>query len=107
MINSTLSVAGSCWIYYERATNQVWLADDAGTGWLGPAPLGSGYVKFNNQCSLSAADASSSGSGTDLTINISLGLNHGFAGAKTNYMWVQDASGSSPGWRAKGTWTVP
>jgi len=107
MINSTLSVAGGCWMYYSRASNQVWLMNNAGTAWLGPVTLGPAGTLSNSQCTVNAGGSSSSGSGTNLTVNVVLSFTPAFGGAKTNYMVVYDAGGLSPGWQANGAWTVP
>jgi hypothetical protein len=45
-------------------------------------------------------------SGNNLTLNLALSFNAGFAGAKNIYMEVQNATLDS-GWAQRGAWTVP
>jgi hypothetical protein len=131
LVHSVLSGAGGCWIYYSRAANRFWLANDAGTAWLGPVTGGTGGSLSNSQvarngtsqdarptggtggslsnsqCTLSAAGSSGSGSGNTLTVTIALSITSRFCGAKTNYMCAEDPAGSLGGWVARGLWVVP
>src|SRR5437870_3644906 len=52
VIGSSLAGSGSCYLYYARASNAIYLANDAGTAWLPPAVLGSTTVVQNSQCSI-------------------------------------------------------
>ena len=105
IIGSSLSGSGSCYLYYARATNALYLANDAGTAWLAPVVLGSSGTVQNTQCSASAAGSSSAGSGNNLTLNLALTFKAVYAGSKNVYMEVYD--GQDSGWLLKGSWTVP
>lgn len=103
-INATLAVANACYLFYVRAPNALYLANNSGA-WQGPVTVGSANTLQNSQCSVNAAASSVTPSGNNLTVNLALTFTAGFAGAKNVYMEVQNASHDS-GWSAKGTWTV-
>ena len=104
IISSSTSGAASCYLYYVRASNTIYLANDAGTAWMtGLTPGQSGTVQ-NSQCSINAAGSSFSASGTSLTVNLALTFLPAYNGARNIYMLVYD--GQSSGWLQKGTFTV-
>jgi uncharacterized repeat protein (TIGR01451 family) len=100
------SPANSCLLYYVRATNEVFLFNDAGTAALAPATLGGAGTLSNSQCSIGVAAATVSTSGNNLTVNLPVTFTAAYAGAKSTYMYAAGASAAS-GWVAMGTWTVP
>src|ERR1019366_7617311 len=63
------NAAGSCFIEYSRPANTLYLLNDAGAAWSS-ATVGSGGALANSQCSVNAASASVSLSGTDLTLTL-------------------------------------
>lgn len=107
LVNETLKASSGCYLYYSRASNSLYLVNDAGTVWMGPVTLGASGTLSNSQCGADAGSSSFSASGNDLTVNIALSFQAGFAGSKTNYMLAADTEGLNSGWRARGTWTVP
>jgi hypothetical protein len=107
VISAGLSAVNSCYLYYARAANAVWLANDAGTQWLGPKTLGVAATLQNSQCVVNAGASSASGAGNTLTLNVALSFKPAFAGPKNNYVFVADNAGAMAGWLARGTWTVP
>jgi hypothetical protein len=104
ILNATLSGTGSCYLYYTRATNMIYVANDAGSAWLTPKTLGQTGTVQNSQCGVDAAASSSSGSGNNLTLTLALTFQSAFSGAKNIYMEVFD--GQDSGWQLKGTWTA-
>ena len=106
-INATLVAASACYLYYHRATNQIWLMNDAGSSWLGPITLGSAGSLSNSQCSVNAGGSSASASLNNLTLNLALTFQPAFAGAKRTYLFGYDLGGLSSGWQVRGVWTVP
>jgi len=104
-INATLTSAASCYIDYNRASNAIYLADNAGN-WQGPLTIGSHGTLSNSQCSLNAGTSSMSASGNTLTLNLVVTFEPAFAGAKNIYMAVLNPTLNS-GWSKKGAWTVP
>jgi hypothetical protein len=95
----------SCYLYYDRAGNTLWLASDDGRVWT-PGRLGSSYSLQNSLCevALSASVATGSGSGLDLTLVLS--FKSAFLGTKSVYALAEDGAGVNTGWRYQGTWTV-
>jgi hypothetical protein len=104
VVNATLSGNTACYVLYYQSSNNIFLANNTGSGWLGPVTLGQSGGLQNNQCTVSAAASSVSGSGTNLTLNLALTFQTAFAGNKNVYMDVYD--GQDSGWLQKGTWTV-
>jgi hypothetical protein len=96
--------SNSCLIYYVRATNLLYLYNDAGTGWLAPATPGAAGTLSNSQCSINMAAATVTTSGTNLTLNLPMTFTAEYAGAKTTYMYAGESSANS-GWQTMGSWT--
>jgi hypothetical protein len=99
------SAANACLVYYARATNLLFLLNDAGTVWSS-ATLGAAVTLSNSQCSVNVAAATAAQQGTLLTVNAPVTFTAGYAGLKGVYMYVAGSSGNS-GWQAMGSWTVP
>jgi hypothetical protein len=104
--NFSGSSANSCLLYYARAANQIFLLNDAGTVWSPPVAPGAAVTLANSQCSMNAAQASVTTSGTNLTLNLPMTFTAAYAGMKSTYMYALGSSANSA-WQAKGTWTVP
>jgi hypothetical protein len=106
LFNSTLTLAGGCYLNYTPSTNKILLRDDAGTGWLGPATLGSGAVLENSLCKVTPAASSAAAAGDNLTVTLALLFKAPFAGTKNIYMKAKDNGGLVLSWQSRGTWTV-
>ncbi|MEO7652932.1 MAG: SBBP repeat-containing protein, partial [Bryobacteraceae bacterium] len=106
-VQATLSLAGACYLHYDRAANAVQLSNDAGSGWVGTATLGSGGTLQNNQCVVDAGASTASASGTTLTLALALAFKPVFSGTRNVYMRGANASGITGSWAAKGTWNNP
>jgi hypothetical protein len=106
LINSELSGAGACFVYYNPQSNQISLANDAGTAFLTPdlTPGLTGTVS-NSQCALNAATSSATKSGNDGTIKVSLTFTPAFSGVKDVYGLAFGLSNQSSFWVQEGTWT--
>jgi hypothetical protein len=107
LVNSSLSSVHGCGVQFNRAANTFELMNDAGSGWLGPITLGTANSLSNSQCTVSANSASTSTSGSNLTVNIPLYFPSGFNGAQNTYGNVFDNAGPNSGWITTGSWTVP
>jgi len=107
IINSTLTSVGSCFVSYDPTTNTLQLADDAGTGWSSPLPVGGAGSITNSQCAVHAAGSSVSAGADTLTLMIPITFDSGFAGPKTIYGLALDAVGGSSNWQSLGSWDVP
>jgi hypothetical protein len=104
--NATQATANACYLHYDRATNVLQLSNDAGTGWVGSATLGSAGTLQNSQCTVDSGTSSASGTGNNLTLNLSLTFKQAFGGAKNVYMQVMDISNTVAPWQALGSWNV-
>jgi hypothetical protein len=106
LVHSSLSAASGCFLYYHRESNDVWLQNDSGSGWIGPSLLGSGAALQNSQCTVNAAGSSAFGSGSNLTLNLALGFTSPFSGDKNIYAITYDNESLTSNWQQAGTWTV-
>ncbi|PWU00642.1 MAG: hypothetical protein C5B51_24820 [Terriglobia bacterium] len=107
LLSNGLNGANACWAIYSKAANSLQLANDAGTGLLGPITIGSGSTLSNSQCTIYAATASVSSGGSTLTLNVPVSFTGTFAGTKSAFALVYDTGNLNSGWIATGTWTVP
>ena len=105
LVNSSLTTSAGCYVLYNRASNSVSLANNAGTTWLGPVTLGQSANLENSQCGVDAATSSATGSGNSLTVNLTLSFQSAFQGARYIYMSANDGVQDS-GWQQRGSWTV-
>ena len=105
VVNATLSVTNSCVASYSHVANALFLLNDAGDSYQGPIIPGTSGSLANSQCTLSAAGASISTSGTTLTVNIPLTFT-AFHGAKSTFGLVGDNSSVYSPWTTTGAWTI-
>ncbi len=106
LVHTQVAQAGACYVQYQQAQNTLWLRNDAGTGWLGPAAPGSSATLENSQCALAASSSAASAAGTTLTLDVTLSFKAGFGGAKNVYLYAIDSMGANSGWQLRGTWSV-
>ena len=104
--SSSLSEAGACSVRYLRADNTLWLRDDSGSAWLGPANPGGSVTLENGQCRLAVASSTVSGAGTTLTLTLAVSFKSIFGGPKNVYLYAVDVLGLNSGWQQRGSWTV-
>jgi hypothetical protein len=107
LFNTSVSGQNACYIRYNRAANLLYLADNAGSAWLGGLVPGTSGTAANSQCSIDASGSSASGSGNQLTLMVSVTFQTSFSGAKNDYLIANDQYGLNSGWQQMGTWTVP
>jgi len=105
LINSSTAVSGACSVTYNRANNTLALLTDAGAQPSGTIAPGSSSQQ-NSQCTLTGSASSVTVSGNVLTLNLAIGFQSGFAGAKNVYGSAQSAGGTGTGLQQLGTWTV-
>jgi hypothetical protein len=104
IVNSALSVVGSCFVAYDATANTLLLADDGGTGWSPPIPVGSTASISNSQCTVHGTGSLvSTGPGT-LTVAIPITTGPGFDGSTLVYGLSLDAAGGSSQWQSVGSW---
>jgi hypothetical protein len=99
------TAANSCLIFYERATQVVWLLNDAGTTWVAGAP-GVTSTLQNSQCAIALANNGVVLSGNTLTLSLAITFTASFSGVKNVYMYGAAGSAAS-GWQDRGDWTAP
>jgi len=104
MFNTHLNQTGACYFQYIQSQNKLWLRNDAGSAWLGPAYPGSGGTLSNGQCTIDSTVSAASGSGTNLVLDLAISFQPSFSGTKYIYMHAADTSGLSSGWQLRGTW---
>jgi 6-phosphogluconolactonase len=98
----------TCRVEYVRATNALYLKNDAGTVFLGPVTPGGVGTLSNSQCALNASESAVSGSGNILTLRLALSFTPAFAGTQGIFMYADDRNGqTTPGRLQRGTWIVP
>ncbi len=107
MFSATGSGVSSYYVYYVRASNQLYLLNDAGGALIGPATPGANTLLSNSQCTLNVVNSSVNSSGNNMIENLNVTFLPGFAGAKSNFGYVQDNAGQNSGFVSLGTWTVP
>jgi hypothetical protein len=95
----------SCLVYLDRAANQLYLYNDAGSGVLPSATVGASTTLSNSQCSIAMASAAVTVSGNNLTLSVPITFASSFAGAKNIYAYDAETSVNS-GWQTMGTWTA-
>ena len=106
-INNSFSSAGSsCMVYYSKTVNGLFLLQDGGSLWTGPAPVGGMGTLSNSQCSINLAGSSSVIAGNRLVVTLPVTFANGYAGAKNVYAFATNGAVNS-GWQTVGTWTVP
>ena len=98
--------ANSCFVYYNRTSNQIELLQDNGAAWLSATPGASTNLQ-NSQCSLNVAATTVVVTGDTLTLNLAMTFQSTYSGTKNIYLYAADASGSTSGWAQLGTWTAP
>jgi len=106
LVNGTLTGTGGCFVNYSAANNSLSLANNAVTAWTGPSVVGSGAALSNSQCTVNAAGASVSTSGTNLTVNIPISFTAAFAGAKSTWGYAANNAALNSGYQLTGSWTV-
>jgi hypothetical protein len=96
--------AGTCTFYYDAATHNVVLLDDAGFPTISGTP-GLGPVTLSNsQCSIPIQHAISTLT-ADLEISVPVNTTPAFAGLKEIWMYAAGNT-SNTGWQKAGTWNV-
>jgi hypothetical protein len=97
---------GMCMIYHERATNTVYLINDAGSAWH-TGLIRSATTLQNGSCSVNLWNSSVSIDGPVLTLNLAISFKAPFTGTKNIAMFASALGDLSTGWQNRGTWIVP
>lgn len=105
-INATLTSVASCYLHYDRQTNALQLANDAGSDWVATRVLGSTFTLQNSRCAIDIVNATATLAGNQLTVVLPITFKGLFTGAKNIYMQAMDFAGLPAGWTTKGAYTV-
>jgi YD repeat-containing protein len=109
LINTFLDGRHACYLAYSVPSTTLFLVDDAGDAggpFAGSVALGSpGTAIQNSQCSVNLTSAT--GSGTTLSLTLSITFKAAFGGNKIQYLAARDASGGNTDWQAMGVWQAP
>src|SRR6185312_15818592 len=106
LMNNSISGVAGCYLRYRPFTKQLFLANDAGTAFLGPIIPGTAGTLENSQCILNGAASSAVVAGNNLTLSVSVSFKPSFAGLKNIYLSAV-ANALNSGWTQVGTWTLP
>jgi hypothetical protein len=105
-IHSGLGTAGACSLRYDAASDAVYLLNDAGSAWLGPASPGSAAVLQNSQCRFAMTDVRASPFGSEMRLLAIPQFQSSFAGPKAIYLQATDKSGMASPWIQSGNFTA-
>src|SRR5204862_291600 len=73
----------------------------------GPLTPGTSGTLANSQCVVYGSTSSLvSAAGTDVVLNLGLGLQSGYATSKNVYLWVKDNENHDTGWVQTSTWNI-
>jgi hypothetical protein len=98
----------TCGARYHPATHQLFLINEAGTGWQAPVTIGTAATLQNSKCTLDASTSSASVSGNNLIVNFSITFSPTYIGNKNIYLRAVDTiDGVQSPWTQLGTWTLP
>ncbi|SPF56444.1 hypothetical protein SBA4_860023 [Candidatus Sulfopaludibacter sp. SbA4] len=108
LVNNFLDGHRACYLAYVLSSNALVLVDDtgdAGGPYAGSLVLGSSGTIQNSQCAVSLVSAM--GSGTTLSLTLSLTFQPGFGGNRIFYLAARDTAQNNSAWQAFGVWQVP
>ena len=101
--------AGQCQVMYDVPSNNLYLLNDAGNGWVGPSALLSGAALTNSRCSVNPAQSSLATVNND-TQHLSLAMTFfspAFRGTQPIYLAAMNNLFLVGGWTQFGSWIVP
>jgi hypothetical protein len=107
LVNSALSTTSACYLLYRSTTQQVFLLNDAGNNWQGVGVRGSSTILENSQCRIDLALATESTTQDARTIGYRVEFKPAFNGARSTYLYVEDASKLVSGWKFISTFSLP
>ena len=98
--------AGNVFLSYDPVANRLYLANDAGTSFLGGLEPGSPGEMANSKVRVLAAETTVVRNGTTVQVTWSLALSAEAPAVKSLYLRCEDRSGQAPLWTIRGSWTV-
>jgi hypothetical protein len=107
IFNTSVSGVNACYIRYNRASNLLYVANNAGSSWSAGIVPGSSGTAGNSYCTITGSGSSATGSGAQLALTVSVTFQTAFAGARNEYLEGVDNEALNTTWQQMGTWTVP
>lgn len=107
LVNSALSGAGACWLFFDVPSGQFGLVNDVGTAEVGRVTPGADGSVENRQCILYAPGSRLYTYGTYSGATFSVEFKASFRGLKTVFFNAVDQGGLFMGWQPVSSWTVP
>jgi hypothetical protein len=105
LFNASYSFPGGCYVYYDRASNLIFLYRDAGSVWM-PVTPGAAATVDNGMCSLHGTGLTVTSTTNALTLNIPVTFAAAFAGTKLVFANANDSAGLGADWPQIGTWNI-
>jgi hypothetical protein len=105
LINSAFDPAKACFLYHQRGTGTLALADDDANTWK-TVRLGTTDTAQNGQCSITGTNTSATESGNTLTLTVKISFTPSFSGQQRIFMNVWDRANAVSGPAYKGRYIV-
>jgi subtilisin family serine protease len=102
LINTAISAAFGCEVWYDRPNNKLYLMNDAGTAWQGGFTPGTNALIPNSYCILDCKNTAVTINGDMLIVKWRVVFKDAFIGVKNIYSYVTDTENAHDGWRRFG-----
>ncbi len=103
LLNSIIDPRDGVYLYYDGATNRMFLRNDAGTAWDGGCAPGSANAISNRLVTVNCADSVATMVGDQLEVQWSIHLTPAADGRRFNvWMYTMDTFGRTDGWDQMG-----
>ena len=106
LFGSFLYGPGSCWVSVDLQSKTANLVNDTATGFVDGTISPGVSSAGNSQCAFFGEGFSVTKSGNTVTVTLPLRFNSSFAGVKTVYQYLTDASGQIADWTPIGMWNA-
>jgi hypothetical protein len=107
LIHQQLQGANSCYLYYTKEGNRLYLHNDAANALTAPLTPGGAGTISNSQCLVNGSTYSVTASANTVTLNLTITFTASFAESKNVFGYADDLGGLVSGWHILGTWTAP
>jgi hypothetical protein len=99
----TPSSVNACYLLADYTHRKFYLADDAGTSWMGPLAEGAAGSLSNSQCTLQGVGSSFAGNGLQLKVTVNLTFKPpAFSGLVNLFQRAMDLEGNDSDWWSLG-----
>ena len=106
LINKKVSSRRSIYVYYNMATNKLYLRNNSGKKWLGGYAPGTSQTISNTQCELDCSLTTIEKNGNTIRVNWHITPASAFTGEKQLFLFAKDMGNKSSGWIEKGSYTI-